>query len=74
MRTTVDLPSDVHAVALALARDQGRSMSAVLVDLLRKGLSTPARTDGPPRLRDGIPLLDLDRAVTTDDVLRADDE
>ena len=40
--------------------------------LIRKGLSTPVPADGPPRLREGIPLLELDRLVTTDDTHRAD--
>ena len=50
-------------------------MSAVIVDLLRKGAANAPADSGrnAPRTRAGIPLLDLPRAITTDDVLRSDD-
>lgn len=73
MRTTVDLPADVHAVAQAIARDQRRSLSAVLADLVRKGLAAPPAA-GTGGSRAGFPLLDLPRTVTTEDVLAVDDE
>ena len=76
MRTTVDLPPDVLAVARSLARDQGRSMSEVVTDLVRRGLSAaPATTETPSRpTRNGFPQLELARVVTTDDVRRAQDD
>ena len=50
-------------------------MSAVIVDLVRKGAANaPADGGGTaPRARAGFPLLDLPRTITTDDVLRSDD-
>ncbi|HEY4315012.1 MAG TPA: CopG family transcriptional regulator [Actinomycetes bacterium] len=80
MRTTVDLPPDLLARARSLARDQGRSMSAVVTDLVRKGLAGPTsdpRTDGPARpaaTRNGFPQVNLGGVITTEDVRRADDE
>jgi len=42
VRTTVDLPDDLHAVATAIARDAGTSLTEVVTRLLRAGLGTPA--------------------------------
>ena len=77
MRTTVDLPPDLLARARSLARDQGRSMSAVVTDLVRKGLAGPTpdpRTDAPAATRNGFPQVDLGGVITTEDVRRVDDE
>jgi hypothetical protein len=79
MRTTVDLPADLLARVRSLARDQGRSMSAVVTDLVRTGLAGPVadpgthRTAGLPT-RNGFPQVDLGGVITTEDVRRADDE
>jgi hypothetical protein len=80
MRTTVDLPADLLARARSLARDQGRSMSAVVTDLVRTGLAGPTpdpRADGPAgpaATRNGFPQVNLGGVITTEDVRRADDE
>jgi hypothetical protein len=76
MRTTVDLPPDVLDVARSLARDQGRSMSEVVTDLVRRGLSAGPIAAEHPDLptRNGFPQLELPRVVTTDDVRRAQDD
>jgi hypothetical protein len=83
MRTTVDLPPDLLARARSLARDQGRSMSAVFTDLVRTGLAGPtpdptadgpAGPAGPAATRNGFPQVNLGGVITTEDVRRADDE
>jgi hypothetical protein len=77
MRTTVDLPADLLEAVRSLARDQGRSMSEVVTDLVRRGLSAapvPPIGDPVPPDRNGFPQLDLGRVVTTDDVRRAQDD
>lgn len=73
MRTTVDLPDDVLALARQLAHEQGRSMSDVLVDLVRAGMRRDGETpaDRSPR---GMPLVSVGRPVTADDVRSLDDE
>ena len=73
----MDLPPDVLDVARSLARDQGRSMSEVVTDLVRRGLSAAPTTTEQPDLpsRNGFPQLAFARVVTTDDVRPAlDDE
>jgi predicted transcriptional regulator len=72
MRTTVDLPDDLHELARQLAHDERRSMSEVIADLIRRGIagSTPTSSSGPL----GLPVVSVGRIVTADDVRSLDDE
>lgn len=74
MRTTVDLPDDLHKQAQAIARDSHRTFSATIADLIRRGLDT-GRADG---LRTstvtGLPVVSVGRVITTEDVRSLDDE
>jgi hypothetical protein len=51
MRTTLDIDDDVLAAAKDLAKAEGRSMGAVISDLVRRALTQPsfsaARSVGP---------------------------
>lgn len=73
MRTTVDLPDDLHAVARQLAHESGRSMSDVIADLVRRGLGSgsvpPVATS-----RRGMPVISIGRVVTAEYVRSLDDE
>jgi predicted transcriptional regulator len=72
VRTTVDLPDDLHALARQLAHDANRSMSDVIAELMRLGLRQGrATTTRSPR---GLPQLSIGRAVTAEDVRSLDDE
>jgi predicted transcriptional regulator len=72
MRTTVDLPDDLHAVARQLAHDGNRSMSEVIAELVRLGLRRgEASLPASPR---GLPLLSVGRPVTAEDVRSLDDD
>jgi hypothetical protein len=74
MRTTVDLPEDIHRVASAIARDSGSSLSETLTRLLRAALTTP----GPVRVsaspRTGLQVASIGRAVTSEDVRSLEDD
>jgi len=72
MRTTVDLPDDLHELARQLAHDERRSMSDVIADLIRRGIagSVPVPEAGPL----GLPVVSVGRIVTADDVRSLDDE
>ncbi len=65
----------MHRRARDLAKQQGRSLSAVVADLTVRGL---AQLDSPVELstdeRTGLPLLSIGRKVTSDDVAAALDE
>ena len=72
MRTTIDLPDDLHDLARQLAHDGNRSMSEVVAELIRLGLQREPRS--PQRSsRRGMPLLSVGRPVTVEDVRSLDD-
>jgi hypothetical protein len=74
VRTTIDLPNDLHKQALAIARDTRRSLSETVADLVRRGLGS----DNPPPPatdpRTGLPLVSVGRVVTSEDVRSLEDE
>ena len=76
MRTTVDLPPDVHERAKRLADERRQSLSATLADLTLRGLASlgePATIATDPDT--GLPTLTLGRRVTAAEVADAlDDE
>ena len=75
MRTTVDLPTEVHERAKRLATDRRQSLSATIVDLTVRGLASlgePATLSRDPV--SGLPTLTLGRRVTDEDVDETLDE
>lgn len=72
MRTTIDLPDDLHELARQLAHQSRRSMGDVIAELMRLGLRPPG---GPaassPR---GMPQVSVGRSVTDEDVRLLDDD
>jgi len=76
VRTTIDLPDDLHRIATSIARDQGTTLSAAVADLLRRALGQRGGT-GPHLVRDqetGMRVVQLGYPVTIDDVRAMDDE
>ena len=73
MRTTVDLPDDLHRVASAIARDSGSSLSDTVARLLRAALAAP----GPVRVstspRTGLQVASMGGVVTSEDVRSLED-
>ncbi len=80
MRTTINLPEDLHRIALAIARDTGRSFSQTVTELLRRGLAAPVCVDEPDRpayvLNEstGLPCVRSQRVITAQDVRSLEDE
>jgi hypothetical protein len=76
MRTTVDLPAEVHERAKQIADERRQSLSATIADLTVRGLAAlgePARISTDPI--SGLPALSLGRRVTSAEVAEAlDDE
>lgn len=76
MRTTVDLPPEVHDRAKQLAHERRQSLSATLADLTIRGLASlgePAKISTDPV--SGLPTLTLGHRVTSGDMAEAlDDE
>ena len=60
MRTTLALDDDVLEAARALARQQGRTLGAVISGLARESLRASARgSSEDERERSGLPLLPI---------------
>ncbi len=74
MRTTIDLPDDLHKQALAIARDTHRTLSETVADLIRCGLrpGNVAAISRDPRT--GLPLVSVGTVVTSEDVRSLEDE
>lgn len=64
MRTTVDLPEDIHAAALTVARQEGISLGAALARAWRQA-ARPARE---AKVRNGILVLEGGDAITPESV------
>ena len=74
MRITVDLPADLHAKAVAVARDTNRTLSQTVADLIRRGLGQRQDAKVTTSTRTGLPVIHLGQTTTTDDVRKLDDE
>ena len=75
VRTTIDLPEDLHRLTTAIARDAGTSLSETVTKLLRSALTQP----GPVRVRTdeqtGLRVISLGGGVvTSEDVRSLDDD
>lgn len=74
MRTTIDLPSDLHRLTSSLARSRRQTLSQLIADILRDALLSE---EGPRLERDavtGLPAVRIGRPVTSDDVAALEDE
>jgi hypothetical protein len=74
MRTTVDLPDDLHAQAVALSRDTHRTLSQTVTHLMRRGLGEGQDADVTTSARTGLPVVHLGRTITTEDVRALEDD
>jgi hypothetical protein len=77
MRTTVDLPEDLHRIVTSLATHTRRSISATAVDLMRRGLAEPTSKGARDVRRhpvSGLPVVHLPRTITPEDVAALEDE
>jgi hypothetical protein len=73
MRTTIDLPDDLHRQALSIARDTARTLSETVADLLRRALGHGQPQDVFRSPTTGLPVIRLGTPVTTDDVRALED-
>lgn len=75
MRTTITLADDVAAAVEALRKRQGRGISEVVNDVLRRGLAqqSPAATFRQRSSDMGTPRLAIDDVAGLLDALEGDD-
>lgn len=72
VRTTLDIADDAYQIAKAMAREQGRSLGAVVSDLIR---GEKAGTDsGTIKHENFFPTFSSRRRTTVEDVKALEDE
>jgi hypothetical protein len=74
MRTTVDLPDDLHAQAVAISRDTHRTLSATVAYLMRRGLGHTSDAEVTTSARTGLPVVHLGHTITSEDVRALEDD
>jgi Arc/MetJ family transcription regulator len=75
MRTTIDLPDDLHQQALSIARDTSRTLSETVADLMRRALNGGGADPGMARSeKTGLPVVRTGTIITTEDVRAMEDE
>jgi hypothetical protein len=74
MRTTINVPDDVHARLTALAAGSRRTLSETAVLLIRRGLGAEigAKVCADPST--GRPVLRVGRPITMEDVRSLEDD
>ena len=81
MRTTIDLPVDLHNAVTSIAAHSRKSMNQTVAELIRRGLAHPpsaaeAAAKGGLRIdkRTGLPVIRSARPVSAEDVRALEDE
>ena len=81
MRTTIDLPSDLHHAVSSIAAHARKSMNQTVAELIRRGLAQPPLPAGAAGVsalridkRTGLPVIRSPRPVTAEDVRALEDE
>ena len=76
MRTTIDLPPDLHRIAKSIAHDTEKSLSETIADLIRRGLERSSGPVGQITIDEltGLPVTNLGHVVTSEDVASLEDE
>lgn len=81
VRTTIDLPDDLHRMVKSIAADSRKSMSQTVADLIRLGVGpvpVPADVSSGAGFRvdsrTGLPLIRSPRPVNADDVRALEDD
>jgi hypothetical protein len=73
MRTTINLPDDIYAIARSFAHSKDVSLGEALAELVRKGLQPGSRYDG----RAAFPCFSVSEdapPITLERTLEAEDE
>jgi Arc/MetJ family transcription regulator len=74
MRTTIDLPDDLHRQAMSIARDTSRTLSETVAALMRRGLEQGGAVKVSRSKRTGLPTVRLGTVITSEDVRALDDD
>ena len=73
MRTTIDLPSEIHQLIRQLAHEQSRTQSEIVTKLILKALGAPSNKKISIS-ESGMPVVSIGRHITAEDVKTLEDE
>ena len=74
VRTTIDIPDELHKQAQAIARDTRRTLSESVADLIQRGLRAGRSTATSVDPRTGLPLVNVGTVVTSEVVRALEDQ
>ena len=74
MRTTIDLPDDVHRLTTSIARDAGTTLSETVTALLRAATNAPGPVQVSTSTTTGLRVVTLGRVVTSDEARSVEDD
>ena len=74
MRLTINLDEDLHRMAKSLAIAEDCSISAAVNKLLRRIVAPDIRRNARNDAKTGLPVVECKRAITDEDVYRAEEE
>lgn len=74
MRTTIDLPEDLHRAVRSIARNTSRSLSQTVADLMRRGLEEPRAGELTRDELTGLLVVRLGKPTTSEDVRALEDD
>ena len=81
MRTTIDLPTDLHHAVSSIAAHTRKSMNQTVAELIRRGLAQPPQGSGEVSISGvridqgtGMPLIRSPRPVSDEDVRAIEEE
>ncbi len=76
IRTTIELPEDLHSLLSSIARDRSQSLSATVMDVVQRGPTHEEVRAGLERSpATGLLVMSgIDRPITHEDVRALEDE
>lgn len=74
MRTTIDLPDDLHRAATQIARDRHQTLSRTVESLMRAALAHDDHTTIEIDPESGLPTVRIGRRITAEDVAAIEDD
>ena len=74
MRTTIDLPDDIHRIVVLIARDRGTTLSEAVSYLLRRAIEPPRSPTVSTSPRTGLPVISFGYPMTSEDLWALEDD
>ena len=74
MRTTIDLPDDLHRAVTVIARDRHQTLSRTVESLMRAALTHDDRTPVEIDPDSGLPTVRIGRRITAEDVAAIEED